>query len=305
MSLKKFSFLADSIFRKAVTNMNSKNVSFSVLIPFFNDSATIRRALDSISNQTLLPAEVIIVDDASTEVENAKLREILIEYSHLQPSLIVLPENQGPSTARNAGWKNATADFVAFLDADDSWHPSKLELQANTLQKNPEIVLLGTARSYREDSHPENEKESRISLITPAKQLFRNRFVTSSVVVSRTINNRFNENLRYSEDNDLWCRVILATHLAANLQSFLTFYHKPIRSAEGASGQYLKMFQGQYRVFQGLYEDSLISIPLLSLAISSAAVRFGRRMLLVSVDKLRNFGNQTSNNGTLTRSKRK
>jgi succinoglycan biosynthesis protein ExoO len=98
---------------------------FSVIIPAYNVSSMIGRAIRSAAAQTLPPFEILVIDDCSTdhtvEVVKALGREI--------PSLRLLstPANGGPSAARNAGLREAKADWIALLDADDAWKPGRLE----------------------------------------------------------------------------------------------------------------------------------------------------------------------------------
>ena len=100
-------------------------MDFSVLMPAYNVSGTIERALRSAAAQTLPPLEILVIDDCSTdntvEVVKALARDI--------PSIRLLstPANGGPSAARNVGLRAAKADWIALLDADDAWRPRRLE----------------------------------------------------------------------------------------------------------------------------------------------------------------------------------
>ena len=100
-------------------------MDFSVIIPAYNVSGTVERAIRSAAAQTLPPFEILVIDDCSTdntvEVVQALRREI--------PSLRLLstPANGGPSAARNVGLREAKADWIALLDADDAWKPGRLQ----------------------------------------------------------------------------------------------------------------------------------------------------------------------------------
>jgi succinoglycan biosynthesis protein ExoO len=100
-------------------------MDFSVIIPAYNVSGIIGRAIRSAATQTSPPLEILVIDDCSTddtvEVVKALGREI--------PSLRLLstPANGGPSAARNVGLRAAKADWIALLDADDAWKPGRLE----------------------------------------------------------------------------------------------------------------------------------------------------------------------------------
>ena len=100
-------------------------MDFSVIMPAYNVSAVIERAIRSAAAQSLPPLEILVIDDCSTdntvEVVEALRREI--------PSLRLLstPVNSGPSAARNVGFRAAKADWVALLDADDAWKQGRLK----------------------------------------------------------------------------------------------------------------------------------------------------------------------------------
>jgi len=105
------------------------NADISVIIPCYNASATLGRALQSIARQTQRPREVIVVDDGSSDDVGPV---VAIAQSHADSysiHLIKNTSNLGVSAARNLGWDNAKASLIAFLDADDEWLPEKVERQ--------------------------------------------------------------------------------------------------------------------------------------------------------------------------------
>jgi glycosyltransferase involved in cell wall biosynthesis len=99
--------------------------TLSCIVPVYNSEAYLGQALDSILAQTLLPAEIIIIDDGSTDATP------MIAAKYARHVSYIRQENQGPAGARNAGLRVAGGEFLAFLDADDTWHPEKLERQMN------------------------------------------------------------------------------------------------------------------------------------------------------------------------------
>jgi len=103
----------------------------SVVIPTYNSGDTIERAIDSATDQTLEALEVLVVDDGSTD----ETASIVRSYDDNRVTLYEHAENRGGSAARNTGIEHATGEFVAFLDADDEWRPSKLERQVARLRE--------------------------------------------------------------------------------------------------------------------------------------------------------------------------
>ena len=100
-------------------------MDFSVIIPAYNVSSIIGRAIRSAAVQTLPPLEILIIDDCSTDNTVEVVRALGLEI----PSVRILstPANGGPSMARNVGLREAKADWVALLDADDAWKPGRLK----------------------------------------------------------------------------------------------------------------------------------------------------------------------------------
>jgi glycosyltransferase involved in cell wall biosynthesis len=111
----------------------SDRYEISCIIPSFNAADYIQEALDSIQGQTLKPFETIVVDDGSTD-ETAK---IIANYG--TPVTYIYQDNAGPGAARNRGIELARGDFLAFLDADDVWHPDKLASQMERFKQRPEL----------------------------------------------------------------------------------------------------------------------------------------------------------------------
>jgi glycosyltransferase involved in cell wall biosynthesis len=106
--------------------------TISCIVPCFNSRAYVAEALDSIFAQTHRPIEVIVADDGSTDGTLEAARQ----YSEVV--LVTQPE-RGPAATRNLGLRRATGELVAFLDADDLWHPDKLTRQYQCFVDDPEI----------------------------------------------------------------------------------------------------------------------------------------------------------------------
>jgi len=136
----------------------------AVVIPAFNAKRWLAEAIESVLSQTRPPAECFVVDDGSTDGTAAIARAFSREGVHLlsQP-------NSGVSRARNFGAEQATARYLAFLDADDAWLPHKLELQVNAMHASPSAGLCyGGYLNADEDLVPLNEV-----VPAPAKEALR------------------------------------------------------------------------------------------------------------------------------------
>ena len=112
-----------------------KSPLISCIIPVFNAERFLAEAIDSVFAQTYRPIEVIVVDDGSTDGS----AEVAARYG--DRVRYIFQENQGHASARNRGIAEAKGDFLAFLDADDRWHPEKLKRQASVLADDPSVDL--------------------------------------------------------------------------------------------------------------------------------------------------------------------
>src|SRR5581483_11882654 len=95
----------------------------SVIVPLYNKAAFIERCLDAILNQSFADHEVIVVDDGSTDGSAKQVEQRAARDPRVR---LVRQENRGPGSARNHGARLAQAPLLAFLDADDAWHPDYL-----------------------------------------------------------------------------------------------------------------------------------------------------------------------------------
>jgi glycosyltransferase involved in cell wall biosynthesis len=110
----------------------------TAIIPAFDRATTLPRAIASVVSQAGPTVEVIVVDDGSRD-DTVTVVEAL-PYTNVR--LVRHETNRGPSAARNSGVRAATAAFVAFLDSDDVWLPTKLERQFRLLSENPSLDLV-------------------------------------------------------------------------------------------------------------------------------------------------------------------
>ena len=181
----------------------------SVIVPIFNRQQLVGPALDSIVEQTYRPLEIIAVDDGSTD----GTQEILAGYADRFPDLVTVirQPNSGPAAARNRALTRARGEFIAFLDSDDVWLPSKLELQLPRF--TPEIGLIYSALQ-------EVDADGRVLATVDCDPrmrgdvyrhlLVRNRMTGGTVVVKRSVLECvgvFDESLRAAENWDLWIRI--------------------------------------------------------------------------------------------------
>jgi glycosyltransferase involved in cell wall biosynthesis len=118
----------------------------SVVIPTYNRADVLPTALASVWNQSRKPDEVIVTDDASSD----DIASVVKSFPGTQ--LIRLKKNSGAGNARNVGVNAASGDYIAFLDSDDYWQPTKLQQQESYLVLNPALDLICTGVTVTERS---------------------------------------------------------------------------------------------------------------------------------------------------------
>lgn len=113
----------------------------SVVIPAYNAERFLAEAIHSVLDQTLPAYELIVVDDGSTD-GTARIAEAF------DKARAVRMEHRGVSAARNRGVDLSTGEFIAFLDADDTWLPARLERQLAVVRANPDVDVVMARQSY-------------------------------------------------------------------------------------------------------------------------------------------------------------
>lgn len=193
----------------------SASPKISVVIPAYNAAKFLTRAVSSVQAQTVPPHEILIIDDGSTD-HTAECAESLCGKIR-----VIRQANGGPASARNHGIRVAEGDWIALLDADDAWLPTKLERQIPfTVEKE-----VGLIHAQTEHDHPHDLPRT----IDFAAMWQRNWLVTSSILMRRTAweaVGRFDEDrtLISVEDYNLWLRLTHAGWKIATVAEPLVQY---------------------------------------------------------------------------------
>ncbi len=195
----------------------------SVIVPTYNRTQQLPRALDSILSQSCSPKEIIVVDDGSTNETSALMTS---EYPEI---VFIQQQNTGVSSARNVGIKRASGDWIAFLDSDDEWLPGKLEIQMKALYENPGEKICHTNEIWIRNGKRVNPKKKHekfggwifqkclpLCCISP-----------SSVIIHKSIFKEiglFDYSLPVCEDYDLWLRITAQNPVLYIEEPFLIKY---------------------------------------------------------------------------------
>lgn len=194
----------------------------SIITPAYNASKYIDQTIKSVISQTYKDWELLIVDDLSTdntceivERESAKDNRIrLIRHDH----------NQGPAQARNSALRHASGRWIAFLDSDDLWLPTKLETQlAFHLSKKSQISFT-EYRRISADNMSTGQLIKVPEILTYTDLLSNTAIATSTVLIDRNLTGTFEMKQIYYDDFGCWLQLLRPGGFAAGLQEDLMRY---------------------------------------------------------------------------------
>ncbi len=212
----------------------------SCIVPVFNGERYLAEALESILNQSYRPLEIVVADDGSSDNTVAVVARYGTRVRYLwQP-------NSGPAAARNLGLSTALGEFVAFLDADDLWHPEKLERQMARFAARPELdVCVAHVQNFwipelREEE--ERFRNHRVSRPLPG-------YVTETLLARHSLFKAvgpFNAALNHGDSTEWFLRAAKHGAVMELLPDVLSYrrLHQANRSrllASGSRDEYLKI----------------------------------------------------------------
>ncbi|MFT5699327.1 MAG: glycosyltransferase involved in cell wall biosynthesis [Desulforhopalus sp.] len=182
----------------------------SVIIPTYNRANFLQRAIDSICNQTLVPAEIIVVDDGSTD--NTMELLLAMKAKSKIPIISIHTDNHGVAAARNVGIQNGRYDIIAFLDSDDHWNRKKVEKQYKEFIKQTKYQICYTKEKWLRGGEHLNQKRKHVprhgDIFSQCLELCS--VGTSTVMVRKVLFEKtgyFDESMQCCEDYDLWLRL--------------------------------------------------------------------------------------------------
>jgi glycosyltransferase involved in cell wall biosynthesis len=188
------------------------NPLVSVIIPSYNGGLYIKEAVDSALSQTYQPVEVVVIDDGSAD----NTRQVLEPYIESKKIFYIYQKNKGLSAARNTGIKNARGTYIALLDSDDIFLPTKIERQVNFMELHPKCDLC-----YCDIVHFREEDQTKTLHLRyryysgdqVLRNLLKRNFINPlGVVMRQSVSGRFgyfNESFRRSEDWEFWVRLAI------------------------------------------------------------------------------------------------
>lgn len=243
----------------------------SVIIPSYSRPDGLRRAIDSVLNQTYPNIQIIVVDDNNPETEDRKLTEKVIREINSEKVLYLKhSENMNGSVARNTGIRKSTGKYIAFLDNDDMFLPEKINYQVNRLETLGEEYGICYTKFERRKN---NEKidvgiESREGNLT--LEILKGNFYISAgsnLMVRRDIVeeiNGFNEGFKRRQDLEFLIRASLITKIA-HVDNFQLIINKDdqsnrldLKGLKENSALYLDLFDEYLKKLSSIEKDLVL-----------------------------------------------
>lgn len=200
--------------------------TISVIIPTYNCSDYIVKAIDSVIDQTFQPTEIIVVDDGSTDNTN----DVVKPYIDMGVVVYIRQANQGAPVARNTGIMAATGDYIAYVDADDELDQTNFEKCLNAIDNKgadwcfTNLVRVRHSKSgfVNEHARVEVPYEDIFHGILREDYIFTNPFIKRKVLLEVGL---YDEKLKTREDWDLNIRLIEGNYQFCHVDEPLYFYN--------------------------------------------------------------------------------
>lgn len=195
----------------------------SIIIPCYNNAATIAETLASATEQSYGSIEIVVVDDGSKDNSIAIIDGFFSQKKYLNYK-IIQQENKGPSSARNKGVSQSTGSFLFFLDADDRIHPDAITQYEAVLKNNPAINIVYSDIEFF-------EAREGILILNDFKlpQFLYDNCIPIGTLVRKEVFDAlggFDENLRYLEDWELYIRIVREYGGVYKIPQTLYYYRK-------------------------------------------------------------------------------
>lgn len=243
--------------------MENNNPLVSVLMPVYNGMDTLPKAIKSLLLQSYSNWKLIVVNDGSTDGTKEYLDDLGEQEARFK--IIHLDKNRGRGYARNVCLQNAEGEYIAFLDADDMYFPTKLEKQVGYLEENPDVSLVGCGVGILEEGNIVNYVRGNKSAGKVIGHLKNNdlQFMAPTVMF-RILGNRikFDNRLDIMEDVDFFNRYLENKDYYI-LPDYLYYYseigkvskRKLIKYSYHTIKYYLFFLNGDFKLFTNLFKS--------------------------------------------------
>lgn len=226
------------------------NILVSIIIPIYNAEKYILETIASIEQQTYPNWELILVDDKSPDNSCSVIEEYISTSAYADRIRLIKKEyNEGAAKARNTGLEHASGRYVAFLDADDIWLPSKLEEQL-LFMRQKDVAFSFTSYEYGDSKANETGRIVHVPARLDFKHALSRTVIFTSTVMFDTakIDRRL---IRMpdvpSEDSATWWLILKEGYVAYGMDRVLTVYRRPESSLSSNKGKAVGRVWNLYR----------------------------------------------------------
>ena len=215
-----------------MTDAMNNAPQIAVIIPCYNHTDVLRRTLEALTKQTVLPSEVVVVEDGSAAPSKQIVEAFKSAYPSFPIQYVAFETNRGAPAARNEGARRTTSPLVIFLDADAEFVPYAFEQMCAALLAHPEAAYVYSNHYW--GNHPMHARA--FDLI----ELRRRNFIHTSALIRRDTFSGFDESLKKFQDWDLWLTMAEQGRTGVWIDQFL--YQIDTRDHVGALSKWLPSF---------------------------------------------------------------
>lgn len=227
----------------------------SIITPSWNSEKYIKETIESVQNQTYQNWEMIIVDDCSSD----KTVEIVEKVSKSDPRIRVLKQyvNGGAAKARNRSLQESTGRYVAYLDADDIWKPTKLEKQVQFMKEYNCGFSCTSYEVINDEGNSLNKEIHMLPVVDYVGFLTNNLLQTVGIMVDTSIIDKgylIMPNIRRRQDAATWLQILKAGYKCYGIYEVLAEYR---RTENSLSSNKLKAVKGIWSLYRDIEQLSL------------------------------------------------
>ena len=224
----------------------------SIIIPTHNNETTIKRAVESVLNQSYKNVEVIVIDDFSSD----KTSEVVSSIKDPRVRLIKNEINLKAGLSRNVGMDNAKGEYIGFLDGDDIYTTCKIEDNLKFLNEHPEFTgVFGLVVPMSEKDKPIDRINFKYKPLTMKSLLTKP--VNIAVLMKTPITTRFADNFNVAEDFFFWCRCLIDKYTFARTDYVGYYYNMAYENRMTLS--YKKQFHNELFIINYCYKNKQIN----------------------------------------------
>ena len=222
----------------------------SIIVPVYNAAAFIDVTIQSVLNQTYSSWELLLVEDCSTDDTLDRMKV----YKDQRIRIIRQPHNQGAAKARNAGIREASGRFIAFLDADDIWESNKLEKQLPFLHER-KAAFICTSYEFADEKGIGKGKIAHVPSSLSYKEALKNTIIFTSTVLFDT--KKISKQLITmpdvkSEDTATWWKILRSGYTVYGMDEVLVRYRRPLNSLSSNKIEAVRRIWNLYRNVENL-----------------------------------------------------